>query len=92
MSGVSGDQNPTDNGEEGQWQVRVDVGTTVYVTVDAQDEESAIEAAYEAIPGICAQCSGWGKDYSRDEWEPDWDNATAEHSGRSRHGSLGETQ
>lgn len=41
--------------------------------VEAEDKASAIEAAYERFPNpsICAQCSGWGKDYGIDlgDWE-----------------------
>ena len=41
---------------------------TVYLTttaatsiaVDADDKESAEEAAYEKVPTVCAKCSGWG--------------------------------
>lgn len=41
---------------------------SVSVTVDADDVEAAIEAAYDDAPtGICAQCSGWGKSWSRDD-------------------------
>lgn len=42
------------------------------VTVDAVDEESALDAAYDVIPSdVCVQCSGWGKPWSLDlgEWE-----------------------
>lgn len=43
------------------------------VTVEAADEEEAIEKAYEGLPGsMCAQCSGWGQPWNRDEsgeWE-----------------------
>lgn len=40
--------------------------------VEAEDRQAAIEEArQEGVPGICAQCSGWGRDYSIDlgEWE-----------------------
>lgn len=41
---------------------------SVSVTVDADDIESAIEAAYDEAPsGVCAQCSGWNQDWSRDD-------------------------
>lgn len=43
------------------------------ITVEAEDAEAAIEAAHEDAPtGVCAQCSGWGQDFSLDlsgEWE-----------------------
>lgn len=43
-------------------------------TVDADDVESAIEQAFEKRPNLCAQCSGWGREWSLelgDEWELD---------------------
>ena len=43
------------------------------VTVEAENEEDAIEAAYEEIPsGVCARCSGWNESWSLDigEWAP----------------------
>lgn len=60
-----------------KWTVSIPVGTSVFVTIDAEDADAAIEAADGYLPGLCAQCSGWGQDYSRDEWEPDWDAAEA---------------
>ena len=42
--------------------------TEIGVTVEAPDPDSAIEAAYDHdVPGVCAQCSGYGRDWSRDE-------------------------
>ena len=36
--------------------------------VEADSPEDAIETAHEeGIPGICAQCSGWGRNWSRDD-------------------------
>lgn len=61
-----------------RWRVNVPVGTSVFLAVEADSEDGAVDAANELMPGLCAQCSGWGQDYSRDEWEPDWDAATAE--------------
>ena len=48
-------------------------------TVEAEDEEEAVDKAYDAAPSICAQCSGWGyaaHDYLEisDDWEADYDN------------------
>jgi hypothetical protein len=43
------------------------------VQVEADDLESAIDAAYEETPSICAQCAGWGQERNLelgDEWEP----------------------
>jgi hypothetical protein len=54
---------------------------TVYLTatastsveVDAEDRDDAIEKALSAnMPTICAQCSGWGREYSleiADNWD-----------------------
>jgi hypothetical protein len=42
------------------------------ITVEAEDEETAIDKAYNKLPYICAQCSGWGKDVGIElsgEWE-----------------------
>lgn len=62
-----------------KWDVNVNVGTSVFFRgVEAEDADAAIEVVGEEMPYICAQCSGWGRDWSRDEWEPDWDTATAE--------------
>ena len=45
------------------------------VTVEAEDEEDAIEHAVQAAPtALCASCSGWGERWSMDlsgEWETD---------------------
>lgn len=49
-------------------------GGTIDVETDATDPEDILEEALaEGMPGICAQCSGWGRDHSLeigDEWEP----------------------
>lgn len=35
---------------------------SLVIDVEAEDEESALETAYEeAPPGICHQCGGWGQ-------------------------------
>lgn len=41
------------------------------VTVEAEDREAAIDAAYDNGQYLCAQCSGWGQDWGLDlgEWE-----------------------
>jgi len=42
-----------------------------YIDVEAEDEDQALDAAYNKAPYLCAQCSGWGsKDGSVDagEW------------------------
>lgn len=42
--------------------------------VEAEDAEDAIEFGYDKSPFICAQCAGWGQDYSLeipDTWDVD---------------------
>lgn len=61
---------------------RVEVYTTIWFTteVDINDEgmesdeaeEAAYDKAIEKRPGICAQCSGWRRDWSLD-MNDDWD-------------------
>jgi hypothetical protein len=53
---------------------RVELRATLYafVTVEADSEDEAIDMAYDEAPGeICAQCSGWGREYSidQDDWQ-----------------------
>lgn len=43
----------------------------ISVEVEADSLEAAQEGAWDELPGgICAQCSGWGQAWSRDEGEP----------------------
>lgn len=44
------------------------------VTVEADNEEEALDKSYEYTPSICAQCSGWGQPWYleiSDDWESD---------------------
>lgn len=51
-------------------QLRKMLWTTV--EVEADDEDAAIDAAFDgALPSLCAQCCGWGQEFSVDEGE--WD-------------------
>jgi hypothetical protein len=45
---------------------RVDLVATSSFTieVEAEDKDEAIDLAIQETPGICAQCSGWGKPWS----------------------------
>ncbi len=55
-----------------EWRVTYRTGASLTMYVEAENEEEALDAAYDAMPGeICAQCSGWGRKYSLDlgEWE-----------------------
>jgi hypothetical protein len=49
-----------------------------YTTVEAEDEEDAIEQSFRnGYPTICAQCSGWGQEHSLELGEV-WDEPQAE--------------
>lgn len=52
-------------------------GGSITVDTDETDPEKILEEAYtEGIPSVCAQCSGWGRDFSLeigDEWEENRD-------------------
>jgi hypothetical protein len=43
--------------------------TSVMIEVEADSEEKAIDKAFGEVEGICAQCSGWGQEWSRDTGE-----------------------
>lgn len=50
-----------------KYHVNLQTVASMSVTVEAEDEKSAIDAAYEEIPsGVCAQCSGWDQFWSLD--------------------------
>lgn len=50
--------------------VHMEASIGVSVTVEAEDVEAALEACYDEVPrSICAQCSGWGEDWGKDEGE-----------------------
>lgn len=45
---------------------------TTTVTVEADDVDEAIEKAFDERPtDLCAHCTGWGQEWSRDMGEPD---------------------
>lgn len=53
------------------WFQRVDTSS---VEVEADNEEAAEDLAFETamLPGLCIQCTGWGRDYASvdpGEWE-----------------------
>lgn len=51
-----------------QYQVDFTAITSVIIKVEADDPDSAVDLAYDEVPqGICAQCSGWRQDWSKDE-------------------------
>lgn len=44
------------------------IGVTVTVETDSTDPDEIIEQALEEAPaGICAHCSGWGQNWSRED-------------------------
>lgn len=55
-----------------KYQVLFTTTASYVVTVESESPDTAIEEAYDLLPsGVCAQCSGWGRDYSLDfgEWD-----------------------
>lgn len=59
-----------------KYRVAMSATVNLNITVEADDEDAAIEAAYEEMPGdLCAHCAGWGRNWSRDlgEFEVDED-------------------
>jgi hypothetical protein len=67
-----------------KYTVYLETGLEVGVKVEAADADEAIDKAYDERPGsICAQCSGWGQNWTKsegDELEPNCvvDDATGE--------------
>jgi hypothetical protein len=56
------------------YRVYLNATASFYVNVEAEDEDSAIDKAYEMAPReVCAHCSGWGQAWGIDlgEWEAD---------------------
>lgn len=48
-----------------RYRVQFETSAWCSVTVEAADEDEAVDLAYEEIPsGVCAQCSGWGQSWS----------------------------
>lgn len=41
------------------------------IEVEADDEDGAVQEAYENTQSICAQCGGWGQKWSLDD-DGDW--------------------
>lgn len=56
-----------------RYRVTLHTHAWAYIEVEADDETNAIDAAYEAQPDICAQCSGWGQDGLTLELGDEWD-------------------
>lgn len=51
-----------------EYQVHFLQTVSISVTVEADDPEDAIEKAFDEAPsGVCAQCSGWGQQWGRDD-------------------------
>ena len=50
-----------------KYSVDFETSVSVTITVEADDEDAAIDKAYDEIPSsVCAQCSGWGQKWSLD--------------------------
>lgn len=51
---------------------RVQIPKVIWLSirVESDDEEAAIEEAFQEAPGLCAQCTGWRTNWSIDE--DDW--------------------
>lgn len=60
------------------YQVVLKTGAWFYKTVEAEDEEAAIEVAYDDVPQLCAQCTGWGDDSATLELGEEWEVDTVE--------------
>ena len=45
-----------------KYKVRFKAEAYAYVSVEADDTDSAEDKAYEHVPTICGRCSGWGTD------------------------------
>lgn len=51
-----------------KYTVHFQQAVSLSLDVEAESPEDAIEEAHEeGVPGVCAQCSGWGKNWSRDD-------------------------
>jgi len=65
-----------------KYNVHLSTVVSATVTVEAEDAEQAIEAAYEEVPSeFCFQCSGHGQPWDLDmggEWEIATDGAGKE--------------
>lgn len=66
---------------------RVNLDGYASATIEIETEETdpeviAKEALREGVPGICAQCSGWGHSHSLEIGE-EWELATDEEGGIS---------
>ena len=59
-----------------QYRVTLETIASVTVEVEAEDKDAAVEEAFNEAPsGVCAQCSGWGQEWSMDMGE--WDTPKA---------------
>jgi hypothetical protein len=56
-----------------KYRVYLQTVASLTVEVEAEDQDAALDAAYQEAPGgVCAQCSGWGQPWSLDfggEWD-----------------------
>lgn len=53
-----------------QYDVQIPKVIWLNIKVEADNEEAAIEEAFQQAPGMCHQCTGWRTNWSIDE--DDW--------------------
>jgi len=64
------------------FRIYFNTGASASVTVEADDLDAAIDAAYALVPrNVCAQCGGWGRPYALDLGEWQVDESTYEQDG-----------
>jgi len=61
-----------------EYKIPFKTGAFTWVTVEADNYDDAVDKAFvEGMPGVCAQCAGWGNYAAHsgvelgDEWEAD---------------------
>ena len=59
-----------------KYTVPLKTGAYAFVTVEADSAEDAVDAVFNGdLPWVCAQCSGWGRQFSLElgDWDVDDD-------------------
>ncbi len=55
-----------------KYRITLATSASVTATVEADDDEIAVDMVFDMVPSeVCAQCSGWGKNWSLDigQWD-----------------------
>ena len=55
-----------------KYRVQLETIASMTIEVEAESEEEALDMAFDdAPPDVCAQCSGWGQEWSLElgEWD-----------------------